>query len=196
MSKKSKLKRKKYETRDEFIHAVCSRCGLCKLPVIPEFCYNCAYKDDPKKFTKIIQEQLFDVKHWLSNAGYPSIAICPDEPIQYILQTIFCESNFCGKFSGEDKQCKAIVGCLHALRRQIKGVDNLVMFNEVCNSVLNGTSPSKVIDYQEFKNRKKQKHKNIPVIVPRMPTFFCNEGFKKEIGEILDGSNYREQDKN
>lgn len=190
MSKKSKLKRKKYDyTRDEFISIVCNKCGLCKLPIIPEFCYNCVYKDNPKKFTKLIQEQLFDVRHWLSNAGYVNIDMCPDEHIQHVLQTIFCESNFCGKFTGEGNQCKAIVGCLHALRRQIKGTDNLIKFNEVCNSILNNTYPNNILDYHNFKDRKKQKisHK-----IVRVPTFFCNEKFKKEIGEILDGNNYRE----
>jgi len=192
MSKKSKLKRKKYEyTRDEFIQIICSKCGLCSSPVIPEFCYNCVYKDDPKKFTKVILEQLFDVKHWLLSAGYPSTKLCPDEPIQHILQTIFCDSNFCGKFPGEEGQCKATAGCLHSFRRQMKGIDsNLDIFNKMCNSILNDTVHSNVISYQNFKNTKKQKQKyNHITIVPRAPTFFCNEGFKKEIGEILDGNN-------
>ena len=198
MSKKSKLKRKKYEyTRDEFIQIVCSKCGLCKSPIVPEFCYNCVYKDNPKKFTKIILEQLFDVRHWLSNAGYPSIALCPDESIQFILQTIFCSSDFCGKSPGEEQQCKAIAGCLHSFRKQIKGLDNnLAIFNDACDNILKGIQPAKnVIDYQSFRSKKKAKqiYKHIATI-PRTPTFFCNESFKKEIGEILDGYNDREQD--
>jgi hypothetical protein len=193
MSKKSKLKRKKYQyTEYEFVQAVCNKCGLCKTPIYPEFCYNCVYKDNPKKFTKIILEQLFDVRHWLSNAGYPSIALCPDDSIQHILQTVFCDSDFCGKSPGEDQQCKAVAGCLHSFRKQIKGLDNnLAIFNDACNTILGNN----VIYYQDFKNKKKQKQKyKYVVAAPRTPTFFCNDGFKKEIGEILDGYNDREQD--
>ncbi len=200
MSKKSKLKRKKYEyTRDEFIQIVCSKCGLCKTPIAPGFCYDCVYKDNPKKFTKLILEQLFDVRHWLSNAGYPSIALCPDDSIQHILQTIFCSSDFCGKSPGEELQCKAIAGCLHSFRKQIKGLNsNLAIFDDSCKNILGSMMPSNnIIDYQRFNTKKKQKpkYKYVVAAVPRIPTFFCNESFKKEIGEILDGNNDREQDK-
>ena len=201
MSKKSKLKRKKYQyTKQEFIQAVCSKCGLCKQPVTAEFCYDGIYKDEPKKFSKVILVQLSDLAHWVSNAGYPSAGACSDETIQHALQSIFCDSDFCGKLPGEGQQCKALAGCLHAFRKQIKGTDkNLSMFNSVCNNILNGiTLNDKVIDYQKFKTKKKQKqkYKHVVTVVPRKPTFFCNDGFRKEIGEILDGDNDREQDKN
>lgn len=200
MSKKSKLKRKKYQyTKHEFVQAICDKCSLCKPPTNPEFCYEGVYKDNPKEFTKLILEQLLDIRRWLSNAGYPCIIACPDEYIQYVLQTVFCSSNFCGKLPEEGKTCKALAGCLHVFRRQIKGLDkDTAIFDDVCNSILGNVSvPNNVINYQDFKNKKKQKqkYKYAVTIQPRTPTFFCNENFKKEIGEILDGNNYREQDK-
>ncbi len=199
MSKKSKLKRKKYQySKHEFIQAVCGKCGLCKSPINPEFCYESVYKDNPKTFTKVVLKQLFDTRHWLLSAGHPSIATCPDENIQYILETVFCASDFCGKLPEEGQECKAITGCLYTFRRQIKGLDkNIDIFDNVCK-VITGNTPanSNVINYQDFKNKKKQKQKYKYVVSqPRTPTFFCNENFKKEIGEILDGDNYREQDK-
>jgi hypothetical protein len=191
MSKKSKLKRKKYQyTKHEFIQAVCSKCGLCKPPITSEFCYDGVYKDEPKKFTKVILEQLFDIRHWLSNAGYPDIALCPDESIQFILQTIFCGSDFCGKSPEEGQQCKAIAGCLHAFRKQIKGLNNnMAIFKDACDNILGNSN--NVIDFRDFKHKKKQKQKYnyVVAVVERKPTFFCNDGFRKEIGEILDGNN-------
>jgi hypothetical protein len=192
MSKKSKLKRKKYQyTKYEFIQAVCSKCGLCKSPIEPGFCFDCVYKDNPKKFTKVILEQLFDVRHWLSNVGYSSISTCPDESVQYILQNIFCDSDFCGKSPGEGEQCKAIAGCLHAFRKQIKGLNNdLAVFDDVCKTILNSADKDgNVLSYQNFKSKKKQKYKYVVNVIPRTATFFCNETFRKEIGEILDGNN-------
>ena len=200
MSKKSKLKRKKYQyTKHEFVQAICEKCGLCKSPITPEFCYEGVYKDNPKKFTKMILEQLLNVRHWLTNAGHTSITTCPDDWIQYLLQTVFCSSDFCGKLPEEGQSCKAIAGCLHTFRRQIKGLDkNLAIFDGTCNNILGNifVPNNNVINYQDFKNKKKQKQKYKYVVQqPRTPTFFCNENFKKEIGEILDGNNYREQDK-
>jgi hypothetical protein len=99
----------------------------------------------------------------------------------------------------EGQSCKALAGCLHTFRKQIQGLDkNVAIFDDVCNSILgNAGASSNVINYQDFKNKKKQKqkYKYAVAIQPRIPTFFCNENFKKEIGEILDGNNYREQDK-
>lgn len=200
MSKKSKLKRRKYQyTKEEFVQIICSKCGLCKPPIAPEFCYTCVYNDNPKKFTKLILEQLLDVRHWLSNAGYPSIAVCPDDSVQHILQTIFCSSDFCGKSPGDGQQCKAIAGCLHAFRKQVKGLNsNLAVFDDACKNILGSMMPSNnVIDYQRFstKKKQKQKYKYVVAVVPRTPTFFCNDRFRKEIREILDGNNTGEQDK-
>jgi hypothetical protein len=177
-NKFDKFNRDKYQyTKNEFIKVICNKCGLCKSTVNPEFCYESVYKDNPKKTIKVILEQLIEMRNWLINSGY-TINTCPDEHIRYILQTIFCASDFCGQLPKDDHQCKNIDGCLYAFRHQIKNTNanNLIIFNNKCN---------KILDFNKFKTKQKKKIKKIV----HLPTFFCNSSFKKEIGEILDGDN-------
>lgn len=172
MSKHKKLSKNenKYQyTKNEFIRVVCNKCGLCK-PTNPEFCYESVYKDNPKKTIKVVLDQLIVVKSWLLNSGY-TINTCPDEYVKYTLQNAFCSSNFCGQLPKDDHQCKSIDGCLYSFKRQINNNNN-------CNNV---------IDFNSFKTKHKQKKKLKRIIY--LPTFFCNEGFRNEIKEILDGNN-------
>lgn len=179
MGKKSKLKRLKYQyTRTEFVSAVCAKCRLCKSTSNPEYCYDYVYQDNPKKFMKVILKQLLYFSEWVSDySKFKHIIACPDSQIQRIFQESFCDSNYCGQLPEIIRPCEHLAGCLHVFRRQIRGINtnNLVVLSDYRKL------PSK------FPNGNKHDNEIIVVRNPT-PTFFCNQGFEKEVKDILNGN--------
>lgn len=188
MGKKSRRKRKKYKyTKTEFVDIICAQCGLCPKGTDPVFCYGDVYKDNPKKFIRVIFKNLMEVKRWLINVGHADPTFCPDEDIEYIFRMGFCQSNYCKqKPPGNRNKCDYLAGCLTAFRKQIKNPTGQVLQLDEYR----GRNKKKNRKYKTKK--KKQKARYVP---QPYPTFFCNEGMQKEVRRIVDGNNPEQQDK-
>lgn len=198
MSKKSQLKRKKYQyTKTEFILVVCNKCGLCESKINPVFCYDGIYLDEPKKFIKTILPKLIETKKWFDGIGYNNINICPDDDIQHILITSFCKSNYCGNWMGDDDKCDYLAGCLSTIRKQFsyssKNNDNIISYQALKSKYkVKLGNKSIACGYSSKKNKiKKEKE---PERHPT-PSFFCSEGFENRIKSIIYGNDNRKQDK-
>jgi hypothetical protein len=178
MSKKSRLKRKKFQfTKSEFMMAVCSNCKLCKPNTDPIFCYDNIYVENPKRFHKQIYPQLLETRHWMNGVGYGTLSDCPDADLENIIDVVFCDEIYCKNSDGKGG-CIYIIGCVNGFRNQIK------------------TRPAniKIVDNNRPTKKKKSRWKKpAKVYVPPKPAFFCNDGFREEINSIINGSNSGQQ---
>ena len=129
MSKKSRLKRRKYKyTEDEFMLGACSFCRLCKSNTAPTFCYTGVYRDDPRRFMRKILPELMAWRNYLNVSGIRDITTCPEDEIQYMFETAFCDDQYCRSSNDTPgSSCVNILGCLHAFRDQFNGAGNKVI---------------------------------------------------------------------
>lgn len=184
MGKKNRLKGRKYKySKYEFVHNICERCGLCEFGTDPKFCYHTVYKSNPKLFIKTILNNLKEVKRWSVNIGYRDVISCPSKDIPHILKSVFCESNYCRQ-KPKKGQCKHVAGCTLEFRKQALNIERkVVKFDDYRGHKKNKT----------FGKNERNKQKVVKPII--FPTFFCNDGFKPKVREILDENNNRKQDK-
>lgn len=163
MGKKSKRKKHKY-TKKDFIAIYCSQCKICKNNnPNPIFCYDVIYKQNPKKFSEIFKQLLKSGK-WLMS----KITVTQSN-YQKALDLAFRET-FC-----VDGRCK----------RKIKINTNCLSKNVCVNSTECFFNFKQQINSGSCCKIKKRK-KNNRYIPEAYPTFFCNNGFKKEVMEIVN----------
>lgn len=190
--RKKKGKRYKY-SEQEFIANVCRTCELC-VAGEPELCYHGAYITDPKKFMQTTIYRLYDCRDVMLGLGYSDTSEqCTEEDFMHILETAFCETNSCHQKPSNGKKCDNIVGCMFALRGQMRPkklplIPSMVGYSKKQLS----KKQLKKLNKRERKaaakraNRKIQKQKVDPY-----PTFFCNVEFSGEVDKILNEYNDR-----
>lgn len=184
MGKKSRLKRRKYNLlKNEFVQYICPQCGLCNGKVNPEFCYEAHYVEDPKGFVKNVLKSLQEIKEGALIVNPAGQTIQDDDEFEFTLEEAFCAHNLCNKGVNGGANCPYKIGCLQALRSQIRNENkNLITFRP--------NRGHKVKKNNRNKRAKKQKK----VYVPPTPKFFCNESFWPEVNRIINGTNAEQQD--
>lgn len=189
MGKKSRLKRRKYQyTKDEFMLAVCGRtCQLCPANTDPTYCYDTIYKEDPKLFMRKSLNELKDIRKYLYSAGYEDLTKCPDEDLEYVIESAFCPICL-STFEPKQGTCGYIAGCVQALRKQVHSPSGKVI------DLNQHRYPAKKKNLNS-KWRKPKAQKRKAKYVPPTPTFFCRNSFRSEVDRIVNGTHIGQQNK-
>lgn len=186
MGKKSRLKRRKYDlTKSEFMISICPQCRICVPNTQPTFCYDGCYVDDPKRFIKKILPDLKEIRSALDSVAINHFEMQEDDEFEFMLEEVFCDANICGKGGiGAGCNCPHKLGCLQALRSQIKNIAGRVV----------SVGPNHGRKKKKGKKNNRQKRKK-QKYTPPTPSFFCNDRFRPEVDEIINGINTEQQNK-